>query len=112
MKNSWNVGCWSIAAMRIEVAPGLRVAGRTVLASCDMQSDGDPWRGGVHGKRRDVSGSSSVAPDIARRQAIETAETAIEVGEIAESDIVGDGRDRHLAHARLAQQPVRPRQPL
>lgn len=48
------------------------------------------------------SPSRLIAPHLARREAVLTAEAAVEIGEIAEADIVGDGADRGATRAGLA----------
>lgn len=59
--------------------------------------------------RRDIPSDQSehlrlrlIAPHLARREAVLTAEAAVEIGEIAEADIVGDGADRGATRAGLA----------
>jgi len=53
-----------------------------------------------------------VAPHVARRESVLTAEAPVEVGEVAEADVIGDGADRILAGGRIAEHPMRAGQSL
>ena len=50
-------------------------------------------------------------PDLRRSRVVASAESAIEVGEIAESDIEGQRADATIGKARIAQHPVHARKP-
>src|ERR1700750_2819206 len=94
------------AALRFtEFAQELTQDARDVLVRSDNLSDpGDRLAG--------ERSTGPVAPHLARRQSILAAEAAVEIGQIAETDVIGDGADRGVVRTRLAKQPMRARKAL
>src|SRR5215475_8733631 len=85
----------------IKYAEELTRAARGVLAGRDNRSD-----------LRDQMSDVSLASHFTRRVAVLAAETPVEIREIAEPDIIGDGADSGLVGVRIAEHPVCARQTL